>query len=195
MKTAALTLAVIMFAASRGHAQDWRVYSSPNKSFSVELPAPLSKVKSFDGEHGVNFGGGQGEQGVSSYAAIEADPDDCRFGIIVISGRLGATLLGSQPRDKSFWYLSVLFIGDDDDAKPDIEREVLVNGLSGREYFYIRDEQKFPLGRVSSHHTRGRIFDADGKLYIVVFVGRKTADLTSPDAERFLNSFRVTTRR
>lgn len=175
---------------------NWQTSAPHSQGFSIETPASLRAVQSFDGEHGVDYDPPQeNRQDVSAYAAIETEPEDCRFGIIIISGRTRAGFLRSQPRDKIFWYLSVMLIGDDDDPSPDIEKEVDAGVVKGKEYFYIRDEQIFPNGRTGSIHTRGRIFDTGQKLYVLVFVGQKTSDLTSPDAERFLNSFRLRGRR
>ena len=188
MEAVCLTLLALLSLPTQGRPQGWRVYTPPDKSFSVELPAPLTRVKSFDGEHGINFDTDWDMRGITSYAAIETTLDDCRFGIVVVSGKARKMFLrSSRPGRERFWYLSVIFIGDDDDATPDEEGEVRVNGLNGREYFYIRDG----VSNTGEIHTRGRIFDAGGRLYVVVFVGQKTDDLRSPDAERFLNSFRA----
>jgi hypothetical protein len=40
-------------------------------------------------------------------------------------------------------------------------------------------------------YTRGRIFYAGGRLYVVVFVAATAEDLMSAEATRFLDSFRV----
>jgi hypothetical protein len=169
------------------HAQNnsWRIYSPPDKSFSVELPVPLVKVKSFDGKHGVDFDPEQNGKGNFSYAAIETVPEDSRFGIIVLNGR--SRFLRSQKREKSLEYLSWFLIADEDELqfmRPPVEAKQ--NGMIGKEYFYVKEVTiNDPL------FTRGRIFDTGNKIYVLVFIGRNTKDLTSPDAERFFNSFRL----
>lgn len=189
-----IALVVVLIFVQIGnisHAQNkgWRVHSPPGRGFSVEVPAPLRRVKSFDGEHGVDFDPDQDKHGIFSYAAIENTPEDCRFGIIVLNGR--AKNLLSLPRKETIDYLSVILIGDDDDSEPESVKDVRVNGLVGRDYLYVRDERKSAFGSTGSIHTRGRIFDTGSKIYVLVFVGQDTTQLTSPDAERFLNSFRL----
>lgn len=167
------------------HQHDWRVTFPPDRSFSVEVPAPLVKVRSFDGEHGVDWDPNSFWPSSSAYVAIETTPEVCRFGIIVMNGNL--KLYRSMQRKELLEALSVMLIGDDDDSRPEIENVINSNGLKGREYFFIRDEQ----GSTGSIHTRGRILDTGSKIYIIVFVGQDTKELTSADAERFLNSFRL----
>jgi hypothetical protein len=171
------------------HAQNksWRIYSPPDKSLSVELPTPLVKVKSFDGKHGVDldFDPEQNGKGNYSYAAIDPVSRDSRFGIIVINGR--SRFLRSQKREKSLEYLSWFLIADEDELqfmRPPVKVEN--NMLVGKEYFYVKDVTiNDPL------FTRGRIFDTGNKIYVLVFIGQNTKDLTSPDAERFFSSFRL----
>jgi hypothetical protein len=181
------TLALILFAAQASYIayslnDRWRVYSSPDNSFSAELPAPLREVMSFSGEHNASLDPDQKSGWCPCYAAIETTPEDSRFGVIVINAR--QKILRSQARDEKYglyWYLGAVLIGNEDEAEPTSVKEIHVNGLKGKEYIYTR-------GGVS---TRGRIFETGGKIYVVVFVGKDDADLTSSDAERFLNSFRL----
>jgi hypothetical protein len=163
----------------------WRIYSAPNKSFSVELPAPLIKVESFSGEHGVGLDPAEDEPGVRAYAAAETPLKDSRFGIVSISGR-GQFSHGVK-RAEALEVLSWYLIGDENELqfmRP--ATRVRRNGLTGREYFYIKESTiNFPV------FARGRIFDAGNKIYALIFVGQKKKDLTSVDAERFFASFRL----
>jgi len=161
----------------------WQLYTPLKQSFSVESPAPLRKVESFSGEHQASLERSQRIHWATCYAAIKTTPDDSRFGIIVINAR--QKFIRSQPRDKLYWYLGAILIGNEDEAEPTSVKEINVNGLKGKEYIYTR-------GGV---FTRGRIFEVGGKIYVVVFVGKDDNDLTSSDAERFLNSFRLRKRR
>lgn len=186
MKRSKVLALAFLFIAQCGftYAQDggrWRVYSPNHGVFSVETPAPLRKVMSFDGEHGASLEPDQKEENVSCYAAIETTPEDSRFGVIVIN--LRGRLLGSSKGEDRLEYLSAILIGDEDETQlMRVPRAVEHNGLTGKEYFYVKDAGLF---------TRGRIFVAGGKIYVIVFVGRNDKDLTSTDAERFLNSFRL----
>lgn len=185
MKAVSILVLAITFVTQGSHAyaQDgkkWRVYSPPRSGFSVETPAPLRKVMSFEGEHGASLEPDQQMKGASCYAAIETSPEESRFGIIVIGQRDRSSFLRLMSRNKLITALSVTFMTDDDrETEPVSERMVHTNGLTGREYIY------------SAIPTRGRIFDTGHKIYVLVFVGRDNKDLISPDAERFLNSLRL----
>ena len=183
------TLAVVSLVAQTSHVayaqnKEWQVYSPPDKSFSVELPAPLRPVMSFSGEHNASLDPGQKSGWCPCYAAIETTPDDSRFGIIVINAK--QKFLRSQPREGEYglyWYLGANLVGNEDEAEPTSVKEISANGLKGKEYIYT-----YTRNGVS---TRGRIFETSGRIYVIVFVGKDDNDLTSPDAERFLNSFRL----
>ena len=166
----------------------WRVYSSPDKKFSIELPSPLTRVKSFDGKHGVDFDPEQDKYG-SSYVARESPSGDARFGIISLNGR--AKFLAAPKRSRTIEGLSWLLIADEDELQFMRPATMIKrNGLIGREYFYIKAKTiNSPL------FTRGRIFDTGDMIYVMVFIGRDQEDLTSADAERFFNSFRLSKQR
>jgi len=164
----------------------WKTYTSSDKSFAIKAPAPLREVASFDGEHGANLAPDQRYEWATCYAVIETDPENVRFGIDVVNGRLKD--IRSQPQAKLLWYLSAVLIGDEDNPDPKIQRRINVNGLKGTEYFHIRENLAGNTGEI---YTRGRIFDRGGRVYVITFIGRDAKDLTSADAERFLNSFRL----
>jgi hypothetical protein len=182
-------LAVAILFAIQGdltHAQNgnWRAYSPPHSGFSIETPAPLRRVMSFEGEHGASLAPDQRNEWAYCYAAIETTPQDSRFGIAVINGR--SRITRSQKREELLEYLSWIFFADDDELQFMRAPVVVRNkGLTGKEYFYI---DTYGSGNL---FTRGRIFDTGNKIYVIVFVGQNIKDLTSPDAERFLNSFRL----
>ncbi|MFL6230493.1 MAG: hypothetical protein ACJ741_17105 [Pyrinomonadaceae bacterium] len=188
MKTATLLLAAIFLTSPPCRAQGWRTYSPPDNSFSVGLPAPLHKVMSFQGEHGASLEPDQKIIWASCYAAFEA-PHSNWFGVITINGR--ARWLRSEKREDWLKYFAWVFLADDDELEF-LKAPVAIkhNGLTGKEYLYIKEST-----HNSKLFTRGRIFDTGDKIYVIVFVGRDTDDLTSPDAERFLNSFRLQSQR
>jgi len=75
MKIISLMLLAILLPTSDRNAQSWRVYSPPDKSFSIELPAPLHHVSSFEGKHGASTEEGLDVlKNVSSYAALQSAP-------------------------------------------------------------------------------------------------------------------------
>ena len=185
-------LTCVLVAARMGgvaHAQDksWRTYSPPDTSFSVELPAPLRKVMSFAGEHGASLAPDQEMKGTSCYAAIETTPGDSRFGIIVLETKSLSKILRPTPRDEFLTSLSRTFLADDDETQYlRAPAAVKHNGLAGKEYFYVKEHSLS-----CCLYVRGRIFDTGSRIYILGFVGRDEKDLASPEAERFLNSFRA----
>jgi len=194
MKTAIIIVVIgFHFAAGSAFGQtQWQTYTSPDKRFSVEAPALLRKVPSFDGEHGANLAPDQKISWATCYAVIETTPDDARFGVVIVNGRL--KVMRTRPQSKVLSYLSAVLIGDDDDPRPKIQKRITVNGLAGNEYFHIRDENAGG-GNQSPLYTRGRIFDQGNRVYVVTFIGRDQRDLTSFDAQRFLNSFRLVKQR
>lgn len=191
MKIYVLALTILLIAQSIVKAQpqktEWRVNSSPDKSFNVELPSPLRKVMSFEGEHGANLEPDQKIMWADCYAAIETTPEESRFGIIVINGR--SKFLRSQKREKILEVFSWMFLADDDELQfMRAPVAVMRNRLTGKEYFYVKETDTSYL------YIRGRIFDTASRIYVLVFVGRDANDLRSADAERFLNSFRLAAR-
>lgn len=182
-----LLVAAQVSGAALAQGKPWRTYSPPGTGFSVELPAPLRRVMSFEGEHGASLERDQEMKGVSCYASIETNPKDSRFGVVTLESKSLRKTLDAKSREDFFTRLAYTFVADDDETQflkaPSVVRQ---NGLTGKEYLYVKESDQG-----SSLHTRGRIFDAGGKIYVLVFVGRDEKDLTSPEAERFLNSFRV----
>lgn len=182
-----VTLAFAPPAARTGRAagaQDggWRTQSPPDKRFGVELPVPLREVVSFSGEHQATLEPDQKSWWCPCYAGYETDPGESRFGVVVVNAR--QKYIRSQPREGRYGlyqYLGAMVIGNEDEPEPTSVKEIGVNGLRGKEFIYTR-------GGVA---TRGRMFETGGRIYVVVFVGKNEKDLASPDAERFLNSFRL----
>ena len=166
----------------------WKTYTSPDKIFLIDAPAPLREVASFDGEHGATLDPHQEYEWAKSYAVIETDRN-VRFGLNVINGRLKG--FRSQPQARLLWYLSAVLIGDEDNPDAKIQKRITVNGLKGNEYFHIRENRIIGNGSTGEIHTRGRIFDRGDRIYVITFIGSDAKDLTSGDAERFLNSFRL----
>lgn len=172
------------FAGAEAQNKTWKLNSPCDNDFSVETPARLYNVGWFEGKHGPSMDPDEPfEQDDDSYAAIQSTPMSRQFGIVVMK----------VPRKDRREYErrefgGLYFMIGGDDVWPTTERMIRRNGLLGREYVYADPvaENKYP---------RGRIFYARGRLYFVIFVGATAADATSPDAERFLNSFRLRKRR
>jgi hypothetical protein len=189
MKAVLTCVIAVALLSNVSYAQNksWRSYSLPDSSFSIELPAPLRKVMSFEGEHGASLEPDQKIQWATCYAAIETSPEDSRFGIIIIGTKFLRKIRRLMSRKELLTSLSYTFFADDDETQY-LRRPVGVqqNGLTGREYFYVKEHSLS-----CCLYTRGRIFDAGSRIYVLVFVGRDSEDLRSPAANRFLNTFRL----
>lgn len=178
-----------LFAISAMAQAKWHTYFPADKNFSIQLPVPLQRVMSFEGEHGASLESDQKMELAICYAAIETTPGESRFGIIVISKNDIIKIRPSVSKRDLFKGISYGLIADDDEIeflKP--ASKLRYKRLIGKEYFYID-------GNSSGLFTRGRILDAGRKIYVLVFVGKNEADLKSPDAEQFFNSFTLRKRR
>lgn len=180
MKVVFLMLLTLLIASLASDAQSWRVYSPPDKSFTVELPASMQRVTFFEGKHGAsNEPGLDADKNVASYAALQTTPEVREYGVIVIDGK--SKELDSAEREKRVAGLDFVIGGDD--ATPTSVQTVHASTLTGKEYVYAKEIAE-------GIYTRGRVFDAGERIYVIVFRARTAKDLNSPDAERFLNSFR-----
>lgn len=186
---------LVFFEANRviyAQTENWRAYESPEKSFSVELPAPLMSIAACSGEHGVGYKSEEKVVGMFLYADKQPTEDESKFCVAIIDTKSKEFKeYDSIPRNELIEYLSIMAIGDDDDPTPDSEKEVESNGLKGREYIWERGEIKTANRSTFSLLTRGRIFDIGDKICILIYIGNSAADLKSPAAERFFNSFRL----
>ncbi len=175
----------------RGQSRDWRVYSSTDDQFTVEIPATSRMVKTNERKNRANHGPDQSESLASYISLYEDDPSGqySRFKVFVINGK--ADIFKSFSRSDLLEYLSIMVIGDDDDPKPTSEKGIEVNRLKGREYVWSKESKVFEYGRSNEIFTRGRIFDQGDKIYIIVFIGENSDGLKSPTAERFMSSLRL----
>ena len=187
MKTFLTVLCMLASSAGatvKSQTNPWRVQSPCDKSFTVRVPVHLYEVSWFEGKHGPSIEPEDGwDKGGRAFVALQGTPRRRQFGVVVQDvPRHERHLL--EKRDFGGLY----FVIGGDDATPTTEKTIHVNGLIGREYIYSNAISE-------DTYTRGRIFYAAGRIYIIVFVGTSAEDLTSADADRFLNSFRVRRRR
>ena len=189
----ALTLLITLVGSSLfafGQQQDWHVYSSAEDKFAVALPPAVqfARIATSKNEAGLDQ---DQENSLDSFTSIYEDKvaPESKFRILVVNGR--AKMFNSISRGNLLTYLSVMIIGDDDDPQPTSERVIEMNGLKGKEYVWGKESKTLEYGRTFEMFKRGRIFDRGDKIYILVFIGDNAAELKSPIAERFLNSFRL----
>lgn len=168
------------FTSIPAQQKAWRVQSPCNNNFSVKVPVPLYEVGWFEGKHGPSLEPDEEfDKGGAAYVALQATPKKRQFGVVVQD-----VPVKDRPEYRKGEFGGSYFVIGGDDATPTRERVVHVNGLTGREYVYAKEI-------TLDTFTRGRIFYTGGRLYIVVFVASTPQDLMSPEANRFLDSFRV----
>lgn len=174
------------YGRAYSQTKGWRNVFPPDKSFSIELPTPLVKCASFEGEHGASLVQDQKLAWANCFAGIETTPRNARFGIIVLNREFFEEVRLS--RSELIDSIADTLIGDDDESsymRPPVA--IRSKGLAGNEYLFVKNDSSegFEL------YTRGRIFDKRNKIYVAVYVGSSEDDLKSSDANRFFNSFRL----
>ena len=172
-----------------GQLRDWHIYSSAEDKFTVAVPPAVQITKTATSKNEASLDPDQKGRLDSHISAYEDNPDESRVRILVINGK--AKIFESLSRDKLLTYLSVMIIGDDDDPWSTSESVIEVNGLKGKEYVWAKESKVFEHGRSIEIFKRGRVFDESDKIYFIVFIGENAAELKSPFAEGFLNSFRL----
>jgi hypothetical protein len=183
MKATILIVITLLFGASisaPAQTKAWRTQSPCRSNFSVELPVPLYQVSWFEGKHGPTLEPDEGfNEGGASYAALQENPKRRQYGIVVqeVTGE-------ARSKYRRGEFEGDYFIIGGDDATPTSEKFIRANGLNGREYVYAREV-------AADIYTRGRIFYAGNRLYVIVFVAATAEDLMSADATRFLDSFHI----
>lgn len=174
---------VLLCLAAGASAQnrEWQVFAPADRSFRVEFPeGRISEISSEKGDGRNTFF----ERGAEGY--LRQENERIRFAVYVLNIKEFGL---SEIRKDEGWmdYLAVMTIGDDDEShylsKP---KKVNANGLQGLEYTYVD-----PNGPAQSF-ARGRFFDLNDQIYILVFTAASALELESPPAERFFTSFRLT---
>ena len=166
--------------AASAQAPVWRIQFPCDRSFSIEVPAHLYEVTWFEGKHGPSIEPEEDRKnGGRAFVALQGTPKKRQFGVVV----------QNVPREERAAFVrkefgGLYFVIGGDDATATSQKIVRVNGLTGREYVYAKEIAE-------DTYTRGRIFYAQGRIYIIVFVGTSAEDLGSQEADRFLNSFRI----
>jgi hypothetical protein len=174
-----LVLVVVTFVSPIfAQIKEWREQAPCDSNFSVKVPSPLYKVSTFEGAHGAALeADGRFDIRWAAYAALQKVPVERQFGIVTYDGAVKESKEMKRLDGMSF------MVGGDD-VDPTDQKTVSVNGLVGKEYVYAK--AIYP-GRF----TRGRIFYVNHRLYFVILIASSSQDLMSPDAEQFLNSFRL----
>ena len=191
-----VVLLILCHLTVTGHGQrpGWTTYSSSSDQFTVAVPAGVRISKTADSKSEASLTSEQMDSLASHISIHEAAaaPDEVgKFQILVVNAK--AKILDSISRQNLLTYLSVMLIGDDDDPWPTSQTIIKANGLTGKEYVWAKKAKVFEYGSTLEIFRRGRIFDQGDKIYVLVFDGESAAELKSPLADRFLNSFRLHT--
>lgn len=183
MKRGFYTLLLLLFALRvAGHAQiEWRVYTAPNKSFTVELPWEPTYVRSNLNDMPASIRRNRqlfkGSMSVESYDLRMYSKDEpttrTHLGVHNLSESLseqefdaGADSLMSRVGGKDQRLLK--------------NEPVTVNGLRGREYVYER-------GKASG---RALIVNAKNRVYFLHYHTESEKGISRGPVERVFNSFR-----
>lgn len=162
------------------YAHGWRLYSLAGTNSSVQSPAPFRRVPSYEGEHGIGDKWPSKRAWPGFVAYVAQEPSKSRdYAVIVFPRTKQIRALLEDDKDSLEW-----FIGGDDDSKPTSVLSVYVGGVEGKEYVYTKEVS-------SDTYTRGRVLDSGAKVYILIFKSSTPKDLSSDDATRFLDSFRL----
>ena len=184
----ALTFFLAGYLCAQTKVREWQYYSPPNKSFRVRLPNRLTRVKSFDAEHGVDSDPDFDKQGVRSYVSVERGRQLVRFGIVVFPKDVVGNYLTVMAKEEWKKAIALLLFGDDDESqllsKP---RTISSNDSQGVEYLFINDDRANRGG--DPLYSRGRILEYEKDIYLLIFVGEGEKDLFSKDANNFFDSF------
>jgi len=175
------SILIALIATPSIYAQGWRVYAPPNTSYIVESPAPFRRVRYYEGEHGIGDAWTTKEEARGSlvYVAQQSSPKARDYAVLAMDIPKNRRPLSADVLDYLKWW-----IGGDDESEPTSRLDVNVNGLKGKEYIYAKDI-------AFARYTRGRIFDAGERVYILIFKSSTAEDLSSEAATRFLDSFRL----
>lgn len=184
MKNALVIVALVLsgnILPAPAQSKSWRAQTTCKTDFIVDLPVPLYEVSWFEGKHGPSLEPDEvfDADGLLAFVALQRSPLARQYGIVVWD-----VPLEDRPEYRKGNLGSTNFVIGGDDADPTTVREVNVNGLRGKEYVFAEQITE-------DTYTRGRVFYARGRLYILVFVATTAADLASSDADRFLSSFRL----
>ena len=162
--------------SDQSHGEKWQSYSSPDGSFRIDSPVPLQRTDCFGGAEDSEGEFSEAAQGITCYSVERTFPASRSFSVVVIDGNHPESRSKSaEERVGGLWFL----IGGDDPAE---ETTIQANGLAGTEYAYSTTTR-------NGFYARGRVSNSGESIYIVIFHTERSEDLTSPDAERFFNSF------
>jgi hypothetical protein len=184
MKSAVVIIGLVLsghILPAPAQSNTWRTQAACQADFTVQLPVPLYKVSWFEGKHGPSFEPDEGfdKGGVSAHVGLQRNPLARQYGVVIWE-----VPLAERAEYRRGNLGSTNFVIGGDDADPTAVKDVNVNGLKGKEYVFAKQISE-------DTYTRGRVFYARGRLYMLVFVATTAADLSSGDADRFLNSFRL----
>jgi|GEM_PF-1986219 hypothetical protein len=151
----------------------WRVYSPPDRSFTIETPEPFRLAK--DPEY----------KWLEAYASAPSNASDmCHNFYSVWVGRMDDS---KRPKgnDLSGWW----FLIGGDDIWPSLETDITVGGRKARDVIY---SGPFKSG---CKYRRGWIIDGGSRIYWLIYGGDELKSLSSPSTMRFFKSFRLRRKR
>lgn len=149
----------------------WRVFSPPDKTFTVELPGEPQH----DSDDPISDDALTGE----SYTALDASLNLRFYSInIICTTQLKAKGVRMDA-------ITDLLMGGatTNSGRRFSKSKIVVDGLPGYEFVSFKAD--------GQDYVRGRLVDADSRIYILMVVSDEAKDVPSPSVIRFLNSFHL----
>ena len=155
----------------------WRVYTPPDKSFTVELPKPpkfrRKKVKPKD-----DLFEGRTQFGDAYILKLrQGDPESFfSIGVFHLS-----TAIGNQQFDERVYLLALIIGGDKEDSDFTKKADVIVNGFHAREFI-------FQKGNVSG---KSLFVNAGKRIYALQYYTEVEGEVLSENVNRLFDTFHL----
>jgi hypothetical protein len=156
---------------------NWRVYSPPDKSFTVELPQEPRRTNKMDPTSNDEASFFECTKSVDAYE-IQLKPQSPEYAFVIGVFNVSGCQRKAETFNKEVKGLVAVIGGDDKRLIKD--KQVKVNGLPGREFIYENGEL---YGRVL-------VVNAGKRIYMVTYTNDASGTTTSAETTRMFSSFR-----
>lgn len=145
-----------------------RMWSPPDNSFTIEVPANLQEIKGeYTDESKERF------RSIKLFGTSEAEASIGVFQVVILD------LSKKEQRNVNGKLKGLEFLIGGDDQNPTRETELRVDGLRAREVLFAGP------GKCS----KGLFIDAGNRIYVLGAVGKVCEDLDTATAKRFFETF------
>lgn len=155
----------------------WRVYSPPDKSFTVELPQEPRRVNKIDPTSSDEESFFECTKSVDAYE-LQLNPKSPEYAFVIGVFDVSACQRRPETFNKEVENLVAVIGGDNKRLIKD--EKVKVNGLPGREFIYENGDL----------HGRVLIVNAGKRIYMLTYTNDTSGAITSAETTRMFSSFR-----